>query len=190
MMSNLKIIYRNPGELIQAEYNPRKILDVDFEALKDSVKRFGFVDPLIVNQHPERKDILVGGHQRLKAAKALGIDSVPCVYVNLTLDKERELNVRLNKNTGEFDTELLREFFSLDELGEWGFEHDELDFFGDEGEIVDYSDKNQEIDIDDFEDEMILKLKYTSEEYEFVKAKLSQIAATPEQAVYKLLNGA
>ena len=52
---------------------------------------------------------------------------------------------------------------------------------------IDYSGKNKEIDVDDYDDKMIIKLKYVEDEYHTVKDALLKIAATPEQAVYKLL---
>ena len=58
----------------------------------------------------------------------MGIDAVPCHFINLTRDKERELNIRLNKNTGEWDWDILAGAFDVDELIEWGFSEDELDF--------------------------------------------------------------
>jgi hypothetical protein len=88
-----------------AKYNPRKISDQALESLKQSIERFGFVDPVIVN---DRTGVLVGGHQRLKAAKALGLDSVPVVGVNLDEGEEKALNVALNKISGEWDLDLLR----------------------------------------------------------------------------------
>ena len=51
----------------------------------------------------------------------------------------------------------------------------------------DYSEKNKEIDVDDFEDKICIKLEYTSDDYQLVKNALLKIAATPEQAVWKLL---
>ena len=113
-------------DLIHAEYNPRQISEVQFTALCDSIKRFGFVDPIIINTHPDRKNIVIGGHQRIRAAETLGIKKVPCVELKLTYDMERELNIRLNKNTGAFDFDLLGNHFEIPELKEWGFEDWEL----------------------------------------------------------------
>ena len=112
---------RKISELIPAEYNPRQLSDKQHEDLKASLTRFGAVDPAIVNIHPDRKDIIVGGHQRLKVAKSLGWETFPCVEVNLTRDQERELNVRLNKNTGSWDWGVLAHSFEVDELQDWGF---------------------------------------------------------------------
>lgn len=113
-------------DIIFAEYNPRELTQIQHQDLKDSITRFGLVDPLIVNTHKERKNILVGGHQRLRIVKELGYKDVPCVEVNLTPDKERELNVRLNKNTGQWDWDALANHFDVGELLEWGFSEGDL----------------------------------------------------------------
>jgi len=114
------------SDLIEAEYNPRQINKDAFEQLKQSLKRFEAVEPAVINQHEDRKNIIVGGHQRIKAAKSLGWDTFPCVYVNLNRDQERELNIRLNKNTGAFDFDLLANHFEVEELTDWGFTENEL----------------------------------------------------------------
>ena len=123
----IDIHYYRSSELIMAEYNPRQLTKDQYSQLKDSIVRFGIVDPLIVNVNPERKNILIGGHQRLRIARKLGYDTIPCVEVDLTYDKEKELNVRLNKNVGSWDFDSLANFFDVDELLDWGFEAEELD---------------------------------------------------------------
>ena len=122
----MNLIYYNPTELIAAEYNPRQLTKEQHKDLTDSIKRFGLVDPLIVNTHKERKNILVGGHQRLKIAQELNIKDIPCVEVELTPAKERELNIRLNKNSGEWDYDALANNFDVGELTEWGFTDENL----------------------------------------------------------------
>jgi len=130
-------------ELTPAEYNPRYISDDAFEQLKKSLKDFDAVEPIVINSHKGRENTIIGGHQRIKAAEALGWDTFPCVEVDLPLERERELNVRLNKTTGEFDFDKLANFFDADELTEWGFSDEEL--FGDEDEeeqeLTDFSDQ-------------------------------------------------
>jgi len=116
------------SDLIFAEYNPRQLSNDQFKQIKDSITRFGIVDPIIVNSNKDRKNIIIGGHQRVKVALEMGIDSVPCHFIDLTRDKERELNVRLNKNTGEWDWSILATEFDVEELTEWGFSEDEIDF--------------------------------------------------------------
>ena len=122
----MKIVKRKITDLIAAEYNPRKINKVQEQDLKDSLTRFGLVDPIIININKERKNIVIGGHQRLRVWAELGNTQIDCNELDLTLDKERELNIRLNKNGGSFDDQLIQEYFDYDELTEWGFTPDEL----------------------------------------------------------------
>ena len=122
----MEIQYYKSNDLIMAEYNPRQLTKDQYSQLKDSITRFGLVDPLIVNKNKERKNILVGGHQRFKIAKEMGIDEIPCVEVDLTLDAEKELNIRLNKNVGEWDYDALANYFDVGELTDWGFKDEDL----------------------------------------------------------------
>ena len=131
----MEIHQKTIDSLIFAEYNPRQLTDEQYKQLKDSITRFGLVDPVIVNQHKDRLNIIVGGHQRVKVAKKMGIEDVPCVFVNLNYDKERELNVRLNKNTGGWDYDILADMFDMDELIDWGFKEEELVGFDAEIEV-------------------------------------------------------
>ena len=132
----MEVIERPIAELIFAEYNPRQLSTDQYEHLKASLKRFDCVEPVIVNTHPDRKDIIVGGHQRVRVWKDLGHDTIPCTHVNLPLEKERELNVRLNKNTGSFDWDALGNNFDMEELIEWGFSEDEIDFGVDDAPVT------------------------------------------------------
>jgi len=125
----MEIVNRLIKELIPADYNPRVLKKHQYEDLKKSLKKFGMVDPVLVNMHPDRKNIIIGGHQRTRVWEELGNDSIPCIEYNLTLDQEIELNIRLNKNTGEFNYEILANEFKVDDLLEWGFTEGELSFF-------------------------------------------------------------
>lgn len=114
----LKIVEYKIEDVNPAKYNPREISDAAFEGLKESLKKFGFVDPLVVNT---RSGVLVGGHQRLKAATALKLKTVPVIEVDLSPAEEKALNVTLNNRhiSGEYTEglqELLKEI-SL-ELGD------------------------------------------------------------------------
>lgn len=90
-------------EINPAEYNPRVELrpgSKDFEKLKRSIEEFGLVDPLIVN---EQTGNLVGGHQRLAVLKHLGFTTAPVVIVDIDLEREKALNLSLNRNMGDWD---------------------------------------------------------------------------------------
>lgn len=122
----MEIINIKISDLKPAEYNPRQMTEKQALDLEESLKRFGFVDPLVVNSHKGRENVVIGGHQRLKIAQKLGFEEVPVVYVDLKLEREQELNLRLNRNLGEWDWDLLANF-DKELLLEVGFDKFELD---------------------------------------------------------------
>ena len=142
----MQIVKKKCKDLIGAEYNPRELTEKQYKDLKDSLLRFGVVDPVLVNVNEERKNIIIGGHQRTRVWQDLGNEEIDCVELDLTLDQERELNVRLNKNTGQFDMDALANYFDQDELVDWGFESFEFgvqDFDVDEVEEEETTDKKE-----------------------------------------------
>lgn len=125
--NNLKVVYVGIKDLKPADYNPRKWDTTVKDQLKEGIQKFGLVDAIILNSSPNRHNVIIGGHFRVEAARELGFKTVPAVYVNIPdIEKEKELNLRLNKNVGEFDWNLLAEF---DEtfLSNVGFTSEELD---------------------------------------------------------------
>ncbi len=143
---HLKIQNVNIAELQSAAYNPRKWSAQAVADLSESVKRFGLVDPILVNSSSARNNIVIGGHFRLKVAKDLGYSEVPVVYVDIADEtRERELNLRLNKNLGEWDYSLLAEF---DEsiLSDIGFSSEELDSVFEVDETADNFDLKKELE--------------------------------------------
>jgi DNA modification methylase len=125
-LPKLRIVQVAIDNLRSADYNPRSHDDVQKEHLKESIRRFGLVDPIIVNKSPERFNIIIGGHFRWLAAKELGYKEIPVVYVDIpNLEKEKELNLRLNRNTGEWDLEKLKSF-DIDLLLDVGFNDADL----------------------------------------------------------------
>lgn len=117
----------NINNLKPAEYNPRSLTEKEYKDLENSLKRFGFVEPLVVNSAKGRENVVIGGHQRLNVAKEMGIKELPVNYVKISnIEKEQELNLRLNKNLGHWDYDLLANF-DEDLLQEVGFESEELD---------------------------------------------------------------
>lgn len=118
-------------ELKPAAYNPRKKLkkgDKEYEKIKKSLLKFGYVDPIIVNEDLT----VIGGHQRLTVLKDLDYETAKCVIVDLPKEDEKALNVALNKITGQWDEALLADLlldlqesdFNLDLTG---FEPPEID---------------------------------------------------------------
>jgi ParB-like chromosome segregation protein Spo0J len=111
------------NKLKPATYNPRQISTKQYNDLKKSLSKFSLVEPIVVN-----KDMtIIGGHQRYKICKELKHTEIDCVVLDLNKEEERELNIRLNKNTGDFDMDILANEFDIDELTDWGFKHIDLD---------------------------------------------------------------
>ncbi|EOI6522352.1 site-specific DNA-methyltransferase [Enterococcus faecalis] len=119
------------SDLKAAEYNPRVDLKPgmqEYEKLKQSILEFGFVDPPIYNIQTGN---LVGGHQRVAVARELGLfNEIEVSVVNLPLNKEKALNVALNKISGQWDEEKL--YVLLNELDDeavslTGFDTEEVD---------------------------------------------------------------
>jgi DNA modification methylase len=93
--------------LLPADYNPRKDLkpgDAEYDKLKRSIEQFGYVEPVIWNKTTGR---VVGGHQRLKVLLDLGMNEVECVVIEMDEEKEKALNIALNKISGDWDKDKL-----------------------------------------------------------------------------------
>jgi DNA modification methylase len=120
------------AKLIPADYNPRKDLkpgDPEYEKLKRSITEFGYVEPVIWNKTTGHT---VGGHQRLKILVDTGVTEVECVVVEMDLDKEKALNIALNKINGDWDKDklalLITDLQGVDfDVSLTGFDAPELD---------------------------------------------------------------
>lgn len=136
-MSSAKLFWttekRKVNDLIPFEYNPRKMTEEQVEKLKTSLERFGLVEIPVV----DTDNTLVAGHQRMRIMQMLGRggEEIDVRVPNRKLtDRElREYNVRSNKNTGEWDYDLLASLFELPELVEIGFTAKDLSVFDIEG---------------------------------------------------------
>ena len=126
-MKHIKIESRKILTLEFAEYNPRTISKKQFKDLKKSITEFGIVAPIVVNTNKDRENVIVGGHQRVRALQDLGHESVLCALVDLPLQEEMKLNLRLNKNGGKFDDDMLINYFDEEVLFEVGFTANDLD---------------------------------------------------------------
>lgn len=185
IQQKLNIEYVATDLLQPSEYNPRKWSKDAISQLKESIKKYGFVDPLLVNSAPNRKNVLIGGHFRISIAKELGISEVPVVYINVPdIEKEKELNIRLNKNIGEFDWSLLTKF-DEDFLSNIGFSSEELDeVFGidETPEIFDLAKELQKLNIKN------IQIK-KGDVYQLGKNKIMCGDSTIEQDILKLMAG-
>jgi len=175
---------RKLGDLIKNGYNPRKLSENEHRDLEKSVKEFGTVVPIVLNIG-SRANTIIGGEQRVKIYADLDIKEVECMLPSreLTIEEERELNLRLNKNTGSWNEELLKEF-DMDVLLNVGFGDEELQNLFDDIDVVD----------DDFDLEKALKDTVTpkvnmGEIWELGKHRLLVGDSTNQEMVVRLMNG-
>ena len=111
-------------ELIPAKYNPRQLTEKQTKDLSNSLTRFNLADPIVININNK----IIGGHQRINILKTQGVSEVDVRVPDreLTEKEEQELNLRLNKNLGEWDFDKLANF-DEDFLLDVGFDSTELD---------------------------------------------------------------
>ena len=165
------------SEIKPQSYNPRKISKEQMQSLKDSLSKFDLADPIIINTNGN----IIGGHQRIKALSDAGAYEVDVRYPSreLTVDEEKELNLRLNQNKGEFDLDLLIENFDQDLLKEVGFE-------------MDFLKEAQTAEEDDFEQPDTETLKTDiklGDIIEIGEHRLMCGDSTSEEQVMSLMNG-
>ena len=128
----MEIVIVDINELISPEYNPRQITDDEMEKLKNSINEFGYIAPIIVNKHNNH---IIGGNQRYEALKSLGYTDVDVVFVDEPdLNREKALNIALNKISGEWDFVKLADIIDELELNDFdipltGFDEQELENF-------------------------------------------------------------
>jgi ParB-like chromosome segregation protein Spo0J len=124
-------------DLIPAPYNPRQSTAKQEKHLKESLEKFGLVEPIIFNK---QTGYIVGGHFRVRELKKLGIKEIECVIVDLNEADEKELNIRLNANTGSWDWDTLANDWEVVDLEAWGLDIPQFDTV-EEQEMEDLSDK-------------------------------------------------
>jgi len=161
--------------------NPRLIKDEKFLKLVQSIKDFPEmldIRPIVVNQDM----IILGGNMRYKACKEAGLKEVPIIVTDLTEEQQREFLIKDNTSGGEWDFEMLANEWDVEQLKDWG-----LDIPSFETD-VDYSDKNKELDLNDFEDQKYsIKLEYSEDDYNLVKERLQELGQTAEKILYDAL---
>jgi ParB-like chromosome segregation protein Spo0J len=104
--------------------NPRQLSRTQASHLEESIRKFGLIDKPVVTQ----EGLIIGGHARKKILERLAIKEVDCYVSDKVLDEREiiELNIRLNKNAGEFDFDKLGNLFNPIDLVHWGFDIEEL----------------------------------------------------------------
>jgi len=129
------------GQLKDLPTNPRKMTDEEEAQLVESLKKFGVAEKPIINLD----GTLIGGHQRKRILRKLGIKEIDCWSPNRLLTKQevKELNIRLNKNCAKFDYDILANEFEIEELCEWGFKLEEFEIDFNSADEIDGKEKKE-----------------------------------------------
>ena len=190
--SKIQLQYLPFSKLVFLSDNPRTRTDEGFAKMVEDIKAdpsFYENRPTLVNFTEGEFRVYAGDLRAHAAHDGLGWQEIPCnVEADVPIEVRRRRAILDNTH---------REDWDKDALDQWEFERDELEGMGvsvdwvseDEegGQDVDYSAKNKEIDVNEFEDIMTLNLKYSSDEYWKVREQMAAIAQTPEAALWKLL---
>ena len=124
-MINWHLEKRKLKDLKAHPKNPRQMSKEQENQLINSIEKFGLSEKLILNTD----NMVIGGHQRLRVLKKLGHTEIDCWIPDQTLDEKQvdELNIRLNRNHGSFDYDILANEFNFEDLAQWGFTSTELE---------------------------------------------------------------
>ncbi len=132
--------------------NPRRISEDELDALERSLRQFGFVQPVVALRADQT---VIGGHQRLVAARRLGLTSVPVIWLDISAEQARLLGLALNKISGSWDDTLLARLLSelqavpdLD-LSLSGFDEDEVKELLRSLEVREKRERQEAFDLDE-----------------------------------------
>jgi 16S rRNA G966 N2-methylase RsmD len=165
------------ADLIPAPYNPRQSTAKQEKHLKESLEKFGMVEPIIFNK---QTGYIVGGHFRVRELKKLGIKEIECVIVDLNEADEKELNIRLNANTGSWDWDTLANDWDVVDLEAWGLEIPQFDTV----EELEASEDDYEVPEGGMETDIVI-----GDLFEIGEHRLLCGDSTCSDTVAKLMNG-
>lgn len=135
----MNIVKMSIDSIYPSEYNPRVELtpdDDEWKYIENSIKNFGYIDPIIING---KNNHIISGHQRFNILKHMGYDSIDCVIVDMDDQQEKACNIVLNKVMGDWDFDRLSDL--LHDIKEF-----DMSLFGVLGDV-------DNINIDDFFEE-------------------------------------
>lgn len=145
----LKIEYMATDDLMPYENNANIHSDLQVEQIANSIREFGFNDPIAIWDDAEGNHQIIEGHGRVLAAKRLEIEELPIVRLNDLTDEQRRaythVHNQLTRNS-EFDIDILDEEIASLEF-DWdslGFDHVSIDW--DNGDDVSLEDAYEEPD--------------------------------------------
>ena len=180
------------SDLIEDNLNANKGTDFGNDLMEKSFSKFGAGRSVLIDKNNK----LIAENKSKAKFEEIGGENV------LIIDADRDTLIAVRRNDIDLETPEGREFALADNATNKAnlvWDADVIEVLAEDVEVeewgvelpgqINLSSKNKELNIDDFEDELVLKLKYTESEYNIVKGELLKIADTPEQALWKLIKG-
>tara|TARA_R110002020_G_scaffold83406_2_gene207582 strand:- start:1432 stop:1980 length:549 start_codon:yes stop_codon:yes gene_type:complete len=154
-----------------AVYNPRQIKPEALEDLTKSLKQFGFVDPIVARL---KDHMIIGGHQRYQAAQLLKYKTVPVVYLDISENDAKVLNVALNKISGDWDkpklSSLIQELEALADIDAslTGFNESDIEKMLEDLQLTDGMDIEDQSDLLHSEYQVVVTCKNETEQLQIL----------------------
>jgi len=181
----IKIEYESPEKLKEFPGNPRSWDQKSENEVEKSLRKHGFINPLLVNSAPGRENIVLSGNLRLVVSRKLKLKEIPIVRIRVNDPKiEQEIVLRSNVNNGEWNIETLKNW-DIDVIIESGMKDFDLSAIWDDA---------LETEDDDFRvDEELAKITEPKtklgEIYSLDRHTLGCGSATDKEFVKKVMNG-
>lgn len=159
--------------------NAKKHPQTQIEGLAESIRRFGFTQPIVVDS----KNEIIIGHGRHSAALLVGLKKVPCLRLENLSEKEVKALRLIDNRIAEtgWDAELL-----LEEFKDFDFDFNSFNIDFDFINSINFSEKNEEINIDELDNKMFIKFEFSELEYNFIKEKLLEYDENQNLAFLKM----
>jgi hypothetical protein len=182
----IKDLKNNSGQINGLPKNPRILKDDKFIKLKKSLEDDPEMIELreVIAYDNKGELVVICGNMRLKALKELGIKEVPTKILptETSVEKLKAYTIKDNVSFGDHDFEMLANEWDVEQLDAWGLDIPNFDI------ETDYSEKNKELNLNDFEDQKYtIKLEFSEDDYNLVKERLQELGQTPEKILYDAL---
>lgn len=153
----MEIVNKKIGELTPYENNPRRNDDA-VKYVANSIQEFGFKVPIVI----DKDNVIVAGHTRLKAAKKLGLEEVPCIVADDLTDEQIKAFRLADNKVAEFaEWDFNQLGAELAELDDW-----DMSNFGFE-DMIDGDDFGTEFDLPDNDGPLFKNITFTLSEAQF-----------------------
>lgn len=153
-MPELKVVRVSTSDLLEYQNNAKIHDHQQIDQIAASIEEFGFNNPILAWHNDDGEPEIVAGHGRLMAARKLGLQELPVVFLDHMNEEQRRAYIlvdnQLTMNSG-FDIEILQN--ELDNIADIDMEQFSFDILVDDAELPEITNSSQEIDVENFNDD-------------------------------------